>query len=466
VKHTIVLSDLHLWEAVPGDGLWMRYRQRRYFPDEGVLALLRRMMARCEPGSIELVLAGDVFDFDVARPDGAHDPPRTEQDAVARMHSILDDHEPLLDGFAALLDRGHALVLLAGNHDLPVVLTAVREALRGRISAALSRAGLTPARVASCLSRVRVKGWFHVTDDGILIEHGNQYDAYTSVPHPLWPVSSRRPTIQQTMGSLTMRHLIGRLGYFNPNVDESFILSLGGYFTHWVRYYLFTRRSLALRWGLGTLRVATGLLRETEEKHSARDAVSLLRAAAETGCLPEKILRHAALEEPAALRRAARILCLDALAQAFAVLLALMIAWVNGTAGAVALALALAFSVVCRALLPDGQLGASYRAMRAAQREIARIHGVRAVVFGHTHLPEGRWEDGVFLGNCGSWSPMYLDIACTIPVQTAQPFVWLRSDGAQLEGGLYRFDGASVALGSAERPTVEAPPGRTLRPAV
>ena len=347
-----------------------------------------------------------------------------------------------------------------------MVRSAVRAALRARIAAALARAGLSSSRVDACMARVVIKGWFHRTDDGVLIEHGNQYDAYTSVPHPLWPVSSRRPTIQQTMGSLTMRYLIGRLGYFNPNVDESFLLSLGGYFAHWVRYYLFTRRSLALRWGLGTLMVATGLLRETEEKHAARDAVSLLCAVRETGCPPERVLRHAALEQPAALRRAARLLCLDWFAQGLAVLIALAIARIDSTAGAVALTLALAFAVVCRVVLPDGQLGENYRAVREAQREIARIHGARAVVFGHTHLPEGRWEDGVFLGNCGSWSPMYLDIACTIPVQTAKPFVWLRSDGAQLEGGLYRFDGASVTPGSAERPTVEAPPGLALRPAV
>jgi hypothetical protein len=193
MKHTVVVSDLHLWEAVDGDGLWMRYRQRRYFPDRGLVALFERLAAQCEDGSLELVLNGDVFDFDIARPDGDESPPRDERTAVARMHSILDDHEAFLDGLVAVLARGHSVVFVAGNHDLPMVLTAVRLALRERIERALRRASLDDATVRDCMDRVAHKGWFHRTRDGIHVEHGQQYDAYTSVPHPLWPVATRRP---------------------------------------------------------------------------------------------------------------------------------------------------------------------------------------------------------------------------------------------------------------------------------
>jgi UDP-2,3-diacylglucosamine pyrophosphatase LpxH len=457
MKHTIVLSDLHLWEAVPGEGLWMRYRQRRFFPDDKIAALLEKMARRCAPGSVELVFNGDVFDFDVSRPDGAEEPARDERSAVQRMHSILDDHETFLDAVARMLLREHAVVFVAGNHDLPVVLEPVRQALRSRVQRALARTGADDERVAACLERLSIKGWFHKTRDGILIEHGQQYDSYTSVPHPLWPVSSRRPWLQQTMGSLTMRYLIGRLGYFNPNVDESFLLSLGGYFAHWVRYYLFTSRSLALRWSFGTLQVALGLLRDTEGKHAARDAVSLVRAAQETGCSPDRIVEHARLEQPAALERAARLLCLDRLAHAVAALLALALFAVDRTAGAVALLATFALAWLFRFVVPESELAENYRSVRRAQREIALVHEARAVVFGHTHLPEGQWEDGVFFGNCGSWAPMYLDIACTVPVQRAQPFVWLRTEGAHIEGGLYRFDAGAIVPASAERPSIDRP---------
>lgn len=109
MKHTVVLSDLHLWEAVAGDGLWLRYRQLKYFPDAALVALFRTLCEQCEPGSIQLVLNGDVFDFDIARPDGEQAPPRDERSAVQRMHSILDDHELFLDGLASLLIAGHTV---------------------------------------------------------------------------------------------------------------------------------------------------------------------------------------------------------------------------------------------------------------------------------------------------------------------------------------------------------------------
>lgn len=451
MKHTVVLSDLHLWEAVAGEGLWMRYRQRRYFPDAALVALFERLDRECEPGSIELVLNGDVFDFDIARPDGQEDPPRDERSAVARMHSILDDHEPFLDGLARLLSRGHAVVFIAGNHDLPLVLTNVQRALRSRIEAALERADASAATVSEAMERVSIKGWFHRTREGVHVEHGQQYDAYTSVPHPLWPVATRRAEMQQTLGSLTMRYLIGRLGYFNPNVDESFLLSLGGYLAHWVRYYLFTPRSLALRWLFGTLQVAVRLLRDTEKKSAAREAVSLVRASHESGASMPQLIEHAYLEQPAALRRAARLLCLDRMVQLVVLCIALAMFTVDRTAGWVSLAFTAVLALVFRFVLPDGELAENYRHVRLAQRSIARIYGARAVVFGHTHIPEGQWEHGVFVGNCGSWAPMFLDIACTHAVQSAQPFVWLRSENGAIEGGLYRFDGRAITAASGER---------------
>ncbi len=457
MKHTVVLSDLHLWEAVAGDGLWLRYRQRKYFPDAALVALFRTLCEQCEPGSIELVLNGDVFDFDIARPDGEQAPPRDERSAVQRMHSILDDHELFLDGLASLLIAGHTVVFIAGNHDLPLALSTVRAALSERIERALRRVSSDEGAVRERMERVLHKGWFHRTRDGVHIEHGQQYDAYTSVPHPLWPIATKRPELQQTLGSLTMRYLIGRLGYFNPNVDESFLLSLGGYFAHWVRYYLFTKRSLALRWLFGTLQVAVRLLRDTERKSAPREAVSLVRAAQETGAAMPQLIEHAYLEQPAALRRAARLLCLDRFAQAVALLIALAIFSVDRAAGWLALSLTLALATVFHFVLPEGELAENYRHVRAAQRSIARIYGARAVVFGHTHIAEGQWEHGVFFGNCGSWAPMYLDIACTHAVQSSQPFVWLRTDAAHVEGGLYRFDGAAITPASAERPTIDRP---------
>jgi hypothetical protein len=77
---------------------------------------------------------------------------------------------------------------------------------------------------------------------------------------------------------------------------------------------------------------------------------------------------------------------------------------------------------------------------------VAKVHGARAVVFGHTHTPEGTWEDGVFYGNTGSWSAAYRDVACTEPLFEERPLVWLRTDGGALSGGLCVWKSGSFKM--------------------
>ena len=43
--HTVAISDIHLCELEPGDGLWMRYRQAPYSPDSEVAAMLDMTVA-------------------------------------------------------------------------------------------------------------------------------------------------------------------------------------------------------------------------------------------------------------------------------------------------------------------------------------------------------------------------------------------------------------------------------------
>ena len=112
----------------------------------------------------------------------------------------------------------------------------------------------------------------------------------------------------------------------------------------------------------------------------------------------------------------------------------------------VSVALAVPLFVLMVALLyclrsnaPAGDLDEVSAHVDQSARAIARIYGTRAVVFGHTHKAFGVWADGVFFGNSGTWAPMYHDIACTIPVETSRPLLWLRTDGESVSGGLYRF---------------------------
>jgi UDP-2,3-diacylglucosamine pyrophosphatase LpxH len=445
MRHTVVLSDVHLWEAVAGDDLWMRYRQQRFFPDATIARLLASLTAGVPEGDIELVLDGDIFDFDVPRADGADDVPHDEPAAALRVDRILDDHPVFIDALARLLVGGHRVVFVSGNHDVQLVYPAVR----ARILARLERAtGALDGRgvAASVRARVLFRAWFHRTRDGVHIEHGHQYDPYCASRYPQSPFVPGTGRVQPTVSSLTMRHLAGRFGYFNPNVDATFLLTLPGYVVHWARYYLFSPRSLVLAWLVGTLRVVAELLRVPHRDEVERALGNLLRTSRETGAALEALSEHAALFARQDFLRAARILWVDKIALLAAIAAAVALGLVHLPSGLLLAAFTAVAAPLAARALPRGDLEEVYERLEPTQREIASIHRARAVVFGHTHIPRGHWADGVFVGNCGTWAPMYHDIACTRPMQHGFPFVWLRAheEGA-LDGGLYRITDGVIA---------------------
>src|SRR5262249_24065178 len=151
-------------------------------------------------------------------------------------------------------------------------------------------AGVSAEQVAA---QVVFQSWFYQTEHGVHIEHGNQYDPYCSIPDPEWPFGTHGG-LQTNVGTLSIEHLVGKLGYFNPNVERSFLLTTREYIEHWVRFYLRTPRSLVGTWLSGSLRVVWHLLREyglagptrrtaalqsaPEAAHSTLFALSNLRA--------------------------------------------------------------------------------------------------------------------------------------------------------------------------------------------
>src|SRR5262245_56150924 len=131
--HTVVISDIHLSEAEPGDGLWMRYRQRRFSPDAEVAAMLSELRRLTALGGDELtlVLNGDIFDLDAPRVVGEesvfHDLPRTADNAIPALTAIFRDNPLFLEAVAGVLADGHTVVFVSGNHDVQLTLREVRQ---------------------------------------------------------------------------------------------------------------------------------------------------------------------------------------------------------------------------------------------------------------------------------------------------------------------------------------------------
>jgi UDP-2,3-diacylglucosamine pyrophosphatase LpxH len=444
MAHTVVLSDIHLCELERQPGLWMRYRQRPFCPDDELVAMLSELRRRVRGESLTLVLNGDIFDLDAPRViDGTsqfHNLPRDAAHSAPVLAAILDDHPEFVRALGEILAEGHTLVFIAGNHDIQLTLPELRELLLDRVVQAARSAGADD----DAGRRVLFRAWFHRTDDGIHVEHGHQYDSYCSYRYPVAPFGRAPGEIQPTVGSLTSRLLTARMGFFNPHVDGSFMLSALGYFGHWVRRYMLSRHSLVFSWMLGSIRTMLELVRVRSDLDPARLEADIQQTSRETGVAEDRVWAHALLFVPPAeeqLGRVLRELWLDRLAlTVLAALLSLLGFWLapwgHPLLGA---ALGPALFAGYELFTPKPTLDETWRAVQRKARQVAEIQGASAVVFGHTHHSEARWEDGVFYGNSGSWSAAFLDIACTRPLDPARPVIWLRNHGGRLAGGMARW---------------------------
>ena len=466
VKHTVVISDVHICQAVPGDDLWMRYRQRQFFPDDDFAGLFERMHEEARGDALSVVFNGDLFDFDAppvvdgaVHLDGA---PCTEAAAISTLELILADHSRFVDALGAMLAAGHEVVFVSGNHDAQLSWPGVRASLT-RVLLASARAHEMQGDAETTLAdRIVFRSWFHRTSDGIHIEHGNQYDHYCAFRYPNEPFTADRSRVQPTMGSLSFRHLVSRMGYFNPHVDSTFMLSARAYVSHWLQYYVGSPHSLGKAWARGAVRILKEMFAHREPRDEARSVRSIRQSAQETGSSLAAVEKHAALfavpsDEEA--HSVLRELWLDRVAFGAAGAVAVSAAAIGGAIPGVALAAAGSVGVFAayELLLPKPVLDDTYSLVFERQCEIARIHGARAVVFGHTHQPFGRWADGVFHGNSGTWSAAYLDPECTRPIDDGRPVIWLRSDDSgAIEGGLHRWSRGVLSIDRAERPVLPA----------
>lgn len=185
----IVISDLHLGRGRnPETGRY--HNLEAFFYDED----LRRFCTYlCEEAQrrevpLRLIFNGDVFDLlrtSVGKGEGASlrerlfGTPVTPQAASQVVAGILAGHAMFVDGVAQVLEAGHEVIFLPGNHDVELqweqVQLEVEQALIGRVR---ERAGDEAAAAAA--KRLRFEPWFYYEPGRLWVEHGSQYDPENS----------------------------------------------------------------------------------------------------------------------------------------------------------------------------------------------------------------------------------------------------------------------------------------------
>jgi UDP-2,3-diacylglucosamine pyrophosphatase LpxH len=468
--HTFVVSDMHLSEAHepdPDRPMWMAYKRREFFIDDDFAAFLDHIQEKAT-GPIELLLNGDIFDFDnvTAVPSKDRDIDWLERarglgseewKSQFKMTLIIEDHSRWFEALGQFIARGHRVVFVVGNHDVelywPSVQRAICDALGAPFPSSIGEEeGDDP--IVFC-------NWFYLSGGDTYISHGHQYDPNCVVRDPVDPLIEVRgqPRVRIPFGDLAARYMLNGMGYFNPHQSENYIMSTVAYLRFFFRYMLRTQPLLIWTWFWGAYATLWISLR-THWLHPMRDPLlvddKVRSIATRSQATPSMVRKLNALHVPSATNnpfRIARELWLD---RAFFLLAVLFLAW------QIVLHINIAWPISpLWVFVPALIFMLPYLAYASSVRPtvfdtpllterladlIFKITGARRVVFGHTHQPKCEQVGPITLYNGGFWSKAFADPECTIRLGE-QTFVWIRPgvDGSERIADLCEWKAAEEA---------------------
>jgi UDP-2,3-diacylglucosamine pyrophosphatase LpxH len=448
--HTFVVSDIHLTSAEPPDPerpFWKRYKRADLFIDDQLARMFAHLRTTID-APMELVLNGDIFDFDAVTelPEGAAPFPiswlerqrglgPTEAKATWKIGRILDDHPIFLQMLREWLAAGHEVVFTVGNHDMELLFPATQRVILEQLG--------DPERVRFC-------EWFYVSGGDTLIEHGNQYDSYCLCVNPIFPTfrvgPEEVPRMRLPFGSYATRMLVNGMGSVNPHAEANWNVGFVDYAVFLWSHVLRHEPLLPLTWLWGAvatllLSLRDGIYPAEQDPLRIDDQVDDIAIKARSTPRTVRAL-HALRVHPAFFFpwRIAKELWLDRVA-----LFILVVAGsfqLMATLDVLGVVSASWWGFVLALLFPpflfySANVRSDVGNMDAAVRKridlISAVARVSRVVLGHSHIERHTQVGHVDLLNPGTWSPAFRDLACTEPVGR-KCVVWIRpgSDGRRI----------------------------------
>lgn len=429
--NTIVVSDLHLTDAelgLPGKSLWKRYKRPKFFIDQTFARMLQYVRGKVEGDPIELVLNGDIFDFDsvmrlplhpgfrvswLERQRGLH---AEEDKSRYKMEVILNDHVLWVKALRDFVHAGNSLVFVIGNHDIELHWPLVQKEL-------LKALELSEEEQA----RVRFCEWFYVSNDDTAIEHGNQYDDYCVTMNPIHPFVrlNKHIYVRLPFGNITGRYMVNGMGLFNPHAESSFLMTFPEYIKFFYKYALRVQPGLAFTWFWSAIvsfwmSMRDGLLPSMRDPLFVEERVRNIARASNT--TPEVVRTlnelkvHAAIFSP---MKIFRELWLD---RAFLLVLITFFSFEIYAVIHLIVPISWLWFLLFFVLFVPGLIYYSQHIESDVVRTmdetfknaplVARITNTHRVIFGHTHRELHTAVDQTEVINTGTWSPAFKDPEC------------------------------------------------------
>lgn len=464
-NYTAVISDLHLCEAEPIHPkypLWKKFKTAEFFYDETFQNFLLEIQKKSHGGPVELILNGDIFDFDsvtsipqyplfrISKVEKARGLFPIEDRSQYKIQVILRDHPLFIESLRNFIRTGNRVVFVIGNHDLELHFISVQKEI-------LDTLMLTTEEK----KQVRFVEWFYISNKDTLIEHGNQYDPYCVCEDPVNPFVKGYNTVQLKLpfGNLACRYILNGMGFFNPHVDSNYIMGVKEYIGIFLRYMARAQPLIVLDWLGGALLTLYYSFKERlaapiKNPYTIEDKIE--RIASSANATPRMVREMKELiAEPAASQPflLMRELWLDRFFMIFVTFLVViqMMILVRGI-----YQISFFWALIPMSLFAPFFLfySKSVSSLVSGYKEpddrilamVSSITKVQRVVFGHTHIVRHEMIGFVEHLNSGCWSPAFLDIECTKPLDQ-KTFVWISpEDNSELrKAEIFRYDGKVAA---------------------
>ncbi|MCB0356791.1 MAG: metallophosphoesterase [Bdellovibrionales bacterium] len=462
-NYTAIISDLHLTEEEPVNlkyPLWKKYKTREFFFDNDFSEFLISIEGKANLQKIELILNGDIFDFDSVTSLPNNPPFRItwleknrglhpqEEKSIYKFQRIFDSHRTWFSALADFIRRGHRAIFVIGNHDLELHFPKVQKAIIDSLQLSSEEQ-----------SRVQFTEWFYISNEDTLIEHGNQYDPYCLAIDPVSPFVRKynKIVVRIPFGNLTTRYLINGMGFFNPYLETNFIMSAGEYIKFFFKYIIRAQPFLMISWLWGSTVVLVQsfldyLLPPLREPLEIEGRIEQI--AKRANATPRMVRELRSLTVAPATSRPLLILRELWLDRAFLVSLAfllfLQLFFVIDQIYDISFywmlfpfALFLPFFIFY-----SKSVSSSVHAFKEPREKTltmaSLITGTNRIVYGHTHIYRHEIIGPVEHLNSGTWSPAFEDVECKKPIDQ-KTFIWIYpEDSGGRRAKLFQFEKGKI----------------------